>query len=156
MSLIFRHSVLYLWIAFLFAGVSVIADVIHVGPSLETFDGARLYCLLQGGELLSIHSNEAQEVAGNLCNSTTSGCWIGLHQPEPSVSDNWEWTDGSDTDYGFVNGETSDAYPWGTNEPNHLYGDNWSEDCVQLLSSNDYRWNDKSCLNKNYPMCGMW
>lgn len=120
------------------------------------------YCASIGQQLLSIHSVETQEEAQDLCDTKThsdatdGGCWVGLYRI--SEDDDWIWSDGSTTDYGFVSGATSGNYPWKPGEPN---GDScfwwWEtcENCIQLQHSAVYRWNDNQCDTLGYPICRM-
>ena len=116
-----------------------------------TFSDSQLYCESLGSELLSIHSNETQKEAVNLCRTKNGSpsCWIGLHQP---ASEDWEWTDGSDTDYGFNNETTTGEYPWASGQPDNYES---NEDCIHLFWSVDNYWNDVDCSASYYPICGM-
>lgn len=125
---------------------------------------ASAYCQNHSGHLVSIHSSDEQFEAEALCGTVSHdyedsaiadgyrGCWIGLH--EPSNDGEWEWSDGSNTDYGFIelqNGGWSPntgEYPWGANQPsssNNL--------CIILKWRADFEWNDVQSYHHNYPMC---
>ena len=150
-----HHSVLYLWITLFCVGDPAFTDVIHLGNSRMNFYNADDYCERYGGKLLSVHSDEQQEAAVNVCTTAYhsdheySGCWIGLHQPDSVL---WNWTDGSQFDYGI----TFKTYPWLPSEPNNMEGATCIEDCVQIWANRSYGWNDKCCTtNENYPLCGM-
>jgi len=131
-------------------------DDMWIGNEYMDFDDAQDYCQSLGGDLLSIHSEETQEAAAALCDSFDHseydsdypGCWIGLFQPN---NDEWQWSDGSDTDLGFHDdGRVSTGdYPWSNGEPN-----DWDEveDCVYIMSDN-LKWNDKYCGGLKVPIC---
>ena len=129
----------------------IIADM-QIGDGAMNFYEASSYCAGLGRQLLSIDSEAIQQEAVALCKSKTYGvgsCWIGLHQPN---SGDWEWTDGSDTDFGFYGGPTTSIYPWNLGQPDNF----WSgEDCVQLCWWMSYNWNDCACTESHYPICGM-
>ena len=93
-------------------------DEMIIGNSTMSWYEATAYCLRQGLYLASIHSEEDQSNAYEVCNtkvhddSTGSmGCWIGLRLS--SDTGYFEWSDGSDIDFGFSNGDpTTAVYPW--------------------------------------------
>ena len=66
----------------------------------------------------------------------------------------YEWSDGTMTDYGFLNKSNRDpdtsVHPWANGEPNN---DNADEDCVQLDGGRSYQWNDNDCSTQWYPLC---
>ena len=105
-----------------------------------TWDQAEAYCVSQGSHLATIKDSTDRDETKALCQSKspTYGCWIGLHH-EDSASE-WQWADGSSLDYAFdSNGNpTTGVDPWHTNEPNSD-----GEDCIHLLNSHYYNWNDK-------------
>ena len=117
------------------------------------------------GHLLSIHSNDTQTAAAELCetrvhvvnNSAISyGCFIGLYFNDSAAVDGsaWSWTDGTAVDYGFNSdgSATTGVYPWFQNEPNNLYG---TEKYVHLQrnSWDPWTWNDLHGNGKAYPIC---
>merc|ERR1719474_633585 len=106
-------------------------------------------CQESGGHLLSIHSEDTQQIAMDLRPLSTN-CWIGLYQ---NGSDHWKWTDHSATDYGFDGGYPTSTYPWTHGQP-----DNWegNEDCLAVTwwdQSSDFVWNDEKCTNWQYALC---
>ena len=87
-----------------------------------------LLCEAIGTHLASIHSQSDLNQTQQLCNMyygdnplDTDGCWIGLNEFETEKE--WQWSDGSMTDYGFTN----IIIPWRTGEPT---GNGPAEDCV--------------------------
>jgi len=128
-----------------------ITDEMFIGDEPMNFDDARDYCIDLNTDLVSIHSVEEQEVAEDLCSSFNHsavkswGCWIGLCLSNDSE---WEWLDGSVSDYGFHDNGTAtkSEYPWLNNQPD---GD---EDCVHLYRGS-YRWNDLWANWLNVPIC---
>lgn len=65
--------------------------------------------------------------------------WIGLS--DRANESNFEWTDGSAIDY----------LPWSIGEPND-YGHH--QDCVQIKGAYGYLFNDASCSQQFYYVCG--
>merc|ERR1712130_1069431 len=130
---------------------SAITDEMFIGDEPMNFDDARDYCIDLNTDLVSIHSVEQQEVAEELCSSFNHsavkswGCWIGLCLSNDSE---WQWLDGSVSDYGFHDNGTAtkSEYPWLNNQPD---GD---EDCVHLYRGS-YRWNDLWANWLNVPIC---
>ena len=117
------------------------------------------YCIGFDGHLLTIHSEETQIIAENLCKtrahkdengtSISNGCWIGLFDNGTSTARDWHWVDGSDLDYGFnstTGAATSGVYPWDGPEPNIM-----NENCVHLKTN--WKWNDRWCDHVAYPIC---
>eukprot|EP01084_Bolivina_argentea_P048072 88583_1 len=125
------------------------------GPQ-TTWDGANTYCESQGAKLASIHSLEQLNAAKDICKRTGNwNCWIGMSLNK--VDGVYEWTDDSNTDYGFYNSDGSrpmtGIFPWGDLQPdNH----NNQEECIQLWYYHEYRFNDAICSQQSYALCQMY
>eukprot|EP01084_Bolivina_argentea_P064692 117948_1 len=103
---------------------------------------AENYCVnLFETHLASIHSTDDMNNAKTICN--VNHCWIGLY----SFWNRWEWTDKTDTDYGFINSNpTQNKYPWANTQPSLKE----NEYCVQI---NLHSWNDTYCSHSYYALC---
>eukprot|EP01083_Nonionella_stella_P116275 345365_1 len=98
------------------------------------------------------HSETDHRSAAQTCfdaiqsaNETVAGCWIGLY----SLGGQWQWIDGSITDYGFINNSIPDStnYPW-----RYMTNLNSESACVFMAPYTDGRWNiDHSYIL--YAMC---
>lgn len=101
------------------------AFCVHPLPFAE----AQADCEQQGGNLVSIHSQEEQDAMLQAASALGSArdFWIGL--TDANDESNFVWTDGSPVDY----------TNWGGGEPN----DSNNEDCAQLTSWGG--WNDLNC-----------
>ncbi|MGB0590843.1 MAG: lectin-like protein [Myxococcota bacterium] len=96
-------------------------------------------CLSRGGDLLSIHSQEEQELIGQAAYASYKGhLWIGIN--DRIEEGTFAWTDGSPVDFEH----------WNNNEPN-----DWGsgEDCGHLYEGNDNRWNDLPCGHEAGYLC---
>ena len=114
------------------------------------WDDARDMAQAQGGDLVTIHSEEENELVADLLDGEAA--WLGgsddgdripgAFETVASSSENgWRWVDGSE--FIYVN--------WhGTNEPN----DSGAEDCVQMnyASHTEESWNDKNCSYDLYAV----
>eukprot|EP01083_Nonionella_stella_P297323 1009765_1 len=129
------------------------------------FSNAENYCKSLGSHLASLHSSLDMIQAKTKCNETgTLHCWIGLiGDPIAPGSDskNWKWTDGTSTDFGFVNNNpenpTYGKDPWdidkyGNNEPNNGASKDITENCVELWQT-ELKWNDWQCKEEYYFLC---
>ncbi|KAI9548483.1 hypothetical protein NQZ68_007339 [Dissostichus eleginoides] len=78
-----------------------------------TWADAELYCVSQGGNLVSIHSREEEDFVKFLIKSSDpaeGATWIGLH--DIAKERRWMWSDGCAAKYFF----------WYQGEPNNLGG----------------------------------
>ena len=138
---------------------AAIVDAVNVtnyiiGDVRMTWSDAETYCQLQGTNLASVHSTQDRDNAKSLCMTRPAtdghdGCWIGLHQPAGGEA--WEWSDGSDLNYGFSGDEpTTGVDPWDHDQPN-----NWHEeqDCAQLDQQYAFNWGANRCPHNYYPVC---
>ena len=114
------------------------------------WDDARAMAQEQGGDLVTIHSEEENQLVAELLDGATA--WLGasddgdripgaFETTASSSQDGWRWVDGSEFNY----------ENWhGTNEPN----DSGTEDCMQMNygSQTDGSWNDKSCSQDFYAV----
>uniref|UniRef100_H2ZSK7 C-type lectin domain-containing protein n=1 Tax=Latimeria chalumnae TaxID=7897 RepID=H2ZSK7_LATCH len=103
-----------------------------------TFQGAKMHCrhIVQGGDLVSIHSAFKNQKIVQLIQSEAGSCprtWIGGHRPFP-------WTDGSCWNYSN----------WAPGEPNNYLG---IERCLELNFPHTGLWNDFRCCFKNAFVC---
>ena len=158
-------SLLIWWISYLVLSRTTYpakGQRLTIGDNEMTWDDALTYCGSIGQQLLSIHSDETQQQAEDLCGTKThsdgtdGGCWAGLFRT--SGSSDWIWSDGSTTDYGFDNGATSGEYPWKPGEPNGTECFWWwetCENCIQLQYTGSYKWADNPCSTLSYPICRM-
>jgi hypothetical protein len=95
-----------------------------------SFAAAQTDCEEQGGDLISIHSEQEQSELLQLAtdHNVSHDFWLGLTDAE--YEGEFEWVDGSYADY----------TNWGGGEPNDAGG---NEDCAQLTGSG--AWNDLPC-----------
>ena len=123
-----------------------------LGPQITNWTNAKAYCEQINTTLAAIHSESDFDEAIALCNGT-DGCWIGLNDIDSEGE--WEWDDGSITDYGFENNSntnpTTGEYPWSTDRDPDIFGLP-GEDCVQL-NKDTYTWSDERCSMEFLPMC---
>ncbi|XP_032076933.1 macrophage mannose receptor 1-like [Thamnophis elegans] len=110
----------------------------------KTWNDAELFCrkLKPGCHLASIHSlADSFAVALYLTDylKIQSRVWIGLWDPNQNF--NWEWTDGSKTDY----------VRWDKDQPDHFEN---KEFCVEIVHYTGYlRWNDQKCTFLHSFLC---
>ena len=104
------------------------------------WDDARSMAQEQGGDLVTIHSEEENSIVADLVGDEL--VWLGASDDGDRIEgafethysdseDGWRWVDGRDLTY----------YNWGSNEPNDLGG----EDCLRTHSSEFGKWNDVDC-----------
>ncbi|XP_010766078.1 ladderlectin-like [Notothenia coriiceps] len=97
----------------------------------RTWADAELYCVSQGGNLVSIHSTEEEDFVKFLIKSSDPAegyTWIGLN--DIAKEGRWMWSDGCAAKYFF----------WYRGEPNNS---GRGEDCV--LNNWRGKWNDGPC-----------
>ncbi|XP_072226606.1 ladderlectin-like [Leuresthes tenuis] len=108
-----------------------------------TWIDAELYCVSQGANLVSIHSQEEENFVKFLIRNfdLAEGVnWIGLTDAQKNGA--WLWSDGSKVDFRF----------WNRGEPNNAGG---SEECVHTNWGTDKKWNDKDCSFKYSFVCAI-
>ncbi|KAI4878131.1 hypothetical protein NFI96_011076 [Prochilodus magdalenae] len=108
----------------------------HFSGSLD-WSSAEQYCVVEGGHLVSIHSDSENQLVKALIRSIEgrdAPTWIGLSDCQQRNT--WIWTDGS----GYVYSK------WNNDEPNHSQG----ECCVHINWGNEKNWNDDPCRH-TYP-----
>ncbi|KAJ8033088.1 Macrophage mannose receptor 1 [Holothuria leucospilota] len=99
------------------------------------------------GKLVEIKSQDMQDFIENVINSNgyeTANWWIGL---EEGFNRTWSWVDG----------ERIESFFWAEGEPS-----NSNENCLDILTDKEYKWNDDGCSNTNRkyicqhgePKCG--
>ena len=77
-----------------------------MGSSKLSYSDSVNYCLSLGMTLASIHSDEENDEANNVC--TASYCWIGAYSSDQTSGYDFTWSDGSEWEY----------TNWSPNEPN--------------------------------------
>ncbi|KAI4792936.1 hypothetical protein KUCAC02_033042 [Chaenocephalus aceratus] len=105
----------------------------------RTWADAELYCVSQGGNLVSIHNTEEENFVKFLVLSVDSAegeTWIGLH--DIAKEGRWMWSDGSVATYSF----------WSRGQPNNYGRD---EDCV--VNNSREKWNDVRCSKTLPSVC---
>jgi len=106
-----------------------------------TWIDAELHCVSEGGNLVSIHSQEEENFVKHLIRNfdPAEGVnWIGL--TDAQRNDAWLWSDGSEVNFSS----------WNPGEPNNSGG---SEECVHTNWGTDKKWNDKECSFKYSFVC---
>ena len=109
------------------------------------WDDARAMAQEQGGDLVTIHSKEENDIVTELAGGEY--VWLGASDDGDRIpgafethytdsEDGWRWVDGSEFTYDN----------WGSNEPN----DSGGEDCAQIYASKF--WNDQSCSDNLYAI----
>ncbi|KAI4795611.1 hypothetical protein KUCAC02_029784 [Chaenocephalus aceratus] len=106
----------------------------------RTWADAELYCVSQGGNLVSIHNTVEEDFVKFLIKSSDpleGHTWIGLHDIAKEGS--WMWSDGCAAKYLF----------WYRRQPNN--SGRLGEDCV--LNNWKGKWNDGHCSNTFPSVC---
>jgi len=91
-----------------------------------SFADAEDYCVGKGMHLASIHSDDENDAALEVCTS----CWIGAYRESSSFN----WTDGTSWDY----------TNWASGKPDN-------DDCARLKTSG--QWNDNECTKTKKALC---
>ncbi|XP_072020401.1 macrophage mannose receptor 1-like [Amphiura filiformis] len=104
----------------------------------RTWADADVWCNDNGGNLVSIHSDEEQAFVNQVLKRAVSSYWIGLR--EYTVEGDYTWTDSSALDY----------TNWNPGEPNDHNGE---EQCGEVETFDDGRWNDQACGIKLAFVC---
>ena len=134
-----------------------IADSYIILTDTLSWTDSQFLCQNIGSNLASIHSGIDFNHTIELCDSQSNGCWIGLN--DISSEGEWQWTDNSITDFGFINNSftkpTTGIYPWSNlstypPQPNNLFGD---QHCIDLTKQRNYLWNDADCDALKHPIC---
>eukprot|EP01084_Bolivina_argentea_P158627 276293_1 len=112
-----------------------------VSSSLTTWQQGEDYCLsTHQTHLASLHSSDDFDAISALCQGMWS-CWLGLNRLNNNSV--YEWSDGSDLDYGFTGSEPNKyILPWGTNEPDGTP----DKQCIYFRYGDD-RWSDTQCTD---------
>ncbi|PFX30431.1 Macrophage mannose receptor 1 [Stylophora pistillata] len=105
---------------------------------LQPWTAARLKCLNQGGNLVSITSRQEQDfITYHYRRNSAGKIWIGLN--DRSLERGFEWSDGSPVAY----------LNWLPGEPN----DNTAmENCIEMWPPSR-GWNDQSCADRRGYIC---
>ena len=104
----------------------------RIFPDALPYHQAQQDCMMQGGNLGSIHStnfNAFMKDQFSQLMTEARGMWIGMMYK--GASKGWEWEDDSEVSY----------TKWDQGEPNNWEGR--QEDCVEFLGTGD--WNDELC-----------
>eukprot|EP01046_Picozoa_sp_COSAG06_P025369 COSAG06_NODE_2128_length_7534_cov_2.020713_2_plen_857_part_00 len=121
-------------------------------------------CVVDGGHLASIHSEEENsEVYGLMSQSSAYGAWIGFHDRHVEAGCTGQGNDPSDYDTGFMwmDGTPVDYTNWQSGEPNDWANGQancdgtGNEDCVGFVFWMPVStWNDAECSRRNNFVCG--
>lgn len=106
-----------------------------------TWADAELFCLSEGANLVSIHSQEEQNFVQTLVQNFDHGTgptWIGLS--DIHKEGRWMWSDDCATHFFF----------WLASEPNNVVG---VEHCAHDNHADEKKWNDLSCLATLPSVC---
>lgn len=106
-----------------------------------TWVDAELRCVAEGGNLVSIHSQEENDFVTALIQNfdpLQGYTWIGLYDAQKEGA--WMWSDRSAFSF----------EAWEAGEPNN---NNGSEDCVQTNFKKPSEWNDSICSLKFPSVC---
>ncbi|KAM9783928.1 uncharacterized protein ACBT44_021340 [Syngnathus typhle] len=95
-------------------------------------------CVSRGGHLTSVLDQRENRWLTNAMKNARS--WIGLRRE--TSGNRWQWVDG--TIYSF-------SY-WNTGEPNNV---GRYEECTELMSGGNGRWNDLTCYDYRHYTCKM-
>uniref|UniRef100_A0A8B9I1R4 C-type lectin domain-containing protein n=1 Tax=Astyanax mexicanus TaxID=7994 RepID=A0A8B9I1R4_ASTMX len=100
---------------------------------------AQKYCREKFTDLATIENQEEMDAVKATVNGTSGHFWIGLRQIPEQQDGSWIWSDKSNPSY----------TDWNTGEPNSPEKDN----CVELWSESEYRWNDAGCTYPSPFVC---
>ena len=90
-------------------------------------------------DLPSVHSQAEEELlTKTLLTQTSQNVWLGLARGGDGA---FSWVDGSGLDYEY----------WADGEPNGSGSD--GEDCVELITAWDGKWNDAACWDYKGIVC---
>ncbi|KAL6491163.1 hypothetical protein MHYP_G00015080 [Metynnis hypsauchen] len=103
----------------------------YVVNESKTWTDAQKHCKGNFNDLATTESQEEMNAVKAVLNRTTGHFWIGLKQKDIQISRSWIWSDGSNFSYTY----------WKSGEPNN----NGSDNCVELQSESEHRWNDAKC-----------
>ncbi|XP_033980584.1 galactose-specific lectin nattectin-like [Trematomus bernacchii] len=106
-----------------------------------TWADAELYCVSQGGNLVSIHSREEEDFVKFLIKSSDPAegyTWIGLH--DIAKEGRWMWSDGCAVKFVY----------WSSGQPDNFRG---LEHCVDTNFGFDHKWNDRTCYSTLPSVC---
>jgi len=102
-------------------------------PDVVTWEEARDNCRRFGFELVAIDSEAEQDFVWARAAETDGDYWIGLTDSETEGT--YVWSDGS---------ALGSFAPWANEQPDSGDGE-VEEDCVELIQSEEGRWNDRDC-----------
>ncbi|KAL7880779.1 hypothetical protein SRHO_G00030330 [Serrasalmus rhombeus] len=127
----------------------------YVVNEKKNWADAQNYCKEKYTDLATTESQEEMNALIAVLNGKTGRFWIGLRQKENKdntcyqgaagrrmaggINRCWTWSDGSYFSYSN----------WNSGEPNNAGTDN----CGELRSKDEYRWNDAGCSNTNQFVC---
>jgi hypothetical protein len=132
-----------------------------------TWEEAEDLCVVDGGHLASIHSEEENSVVYGLMDSwgfiASLGTWIGFHDRHVEAGCTGQGNDPSNYDTGFMwmDGTPVDYTKWHSGEPNDWANGQancdgtGNEDCVGFVWWTPVpNWNDAECNRRNGFVCG--
>ncbi|XP_049338839.1 C-type mannose receptor 2-like [Astyanax mexicanus] len=111
----------------------------HVVNNKLNWTEAQKYCRENFTDLATIENQEEMDAVKAAVNGTSGHFWIGLRQIPEQQDGSWIWSDKSNPSY----------TDWNTGEPNSPEKDN----CVELWSESEYRWNDAGCTYPSPFVC---
>ncbi|XP_059417233.1 ladderlectin-like isoform X1 [Carassius carassius] len=96
-------------------------------------------CQSLDANLASVHSKAENEFVQSLLPTSSTRCWVGIHDGEQEGQ--WVWSDGTPYDYAY----------WCAGEPNNSGVENCGEVNINQISNRC--WNDLPCLNQIGYVC---
>ena len=113
------------------------------------WDDARAMAQAQGGDLVTIHSEEENDLVAGLLDGESA--WLGASDDGDRIpgafethytdsEDGWRWVDGSELSY----------ENWHSNQPDDAPNNDTSgsEDCLHTNWGSDGAWNDRNCVDQ--------
>ncbi|XP_052788249.1 asialoglycoprotein receptor 2-like isoform X1 [Mya arenaria] len=112
----------------------------YFGKTGGSFTEARHYCSQREAYVVYISDvNEDLFIKDQLLERTGRRWWVGI--TDEHIEGVWKSVN---------NVEPETEYRgWSSGEPNDLRG----EDCVTLVSTNNFQWNDDDCQTTHFPIC---
>ena len=109
-----------------------------LNPNIQyTWDEARADCEMEGGDIISLHSEQEANLVAQKTSQGYQNFWTGLAR---GGDGSFSWVDGTPYDFEF----------WLDGEPNSQEGD--YEDCVEAYYMTA-QWNDAYCTDYKGVVC---
>ncbi|XP_067687491.1 macrophage mannose receptor 1-like [Haliotis asinina] len=105
----------------------------------KSWPEARFLCQRMRAELASISSQTVMNEVAGIAGQAPTDIWIGLAKTEDG---GFMWTDRSPVNY----------LNWAHNEPSDTDSE-WHQDCVVMMASGGWMWNDIDCMTQAGYMC---